>query len=241
MSVAEPQGIVSPQHRRVLAVDDEPHITELLSASLGFMGFEIRTAGTAREALALAGSFLPDVILLDVMLPDMEGLDVCRRLRDDGVDVPVLFLTAKDSIASKVGGLEAGGDDYITKPFSLEEVVARIRAILRRVDADGQGTSNVRQFADLEMDESAQLVWRQGNQVELSPTEFKLLRYLMMNPNRVLTKSQILDHVWQYQFGPGSTVLETFISYLRKKIDGYDPPLIHTRRGVGYVLRLPRT
>ncbi len=228
---ADPAGL------RVLAVDDEPHILELLSASLGFVGYEVRTASNAREALSQAASFAPEVVLLDVMLPDMDGFEVCRRLRADGIDVPVLFITARDSVASRVGGLEIGGDDYITKPFSLEEVVARIRAVVRRTRHDS--TSERLRYADLEMDEAAHLVWRQGTLIELSPTEFKLLRYLLLNPNRVLSKTQILDHVWQYQFGPDTTVVETFISYLRKKIDCFDPPLIHTKRGVGYVLRLP--
>ncbi len=223
---------------RVLVVDDEAHITDLLTMSLRFVGFEVTTAATAREGIRAATAAPVDVILLDVMLPDMEGFEVCRRLRAEGVWVPIIFLTARDAVENKVNGLTLGGDDYITKPFSLEELVARIRAVLRR-SGDGRQDSGRLRFADLELDEDSHMVWRQGTPIELSPTEFRLLNYLMLNPNRVLSKSQILDRVWQYDFDGDSGVVETFISYLRKKIDSFDPPLIQTRRGVGYMLRLP--
>ena len=223
---------------RILVVDDEPNITDLLSTALRYTGFSVAVASTGRQALTQATSFLPELILLDVMLPDLDGFEVCRRLRDDGVTVPVLFLTARDATEDKVGGLLIGGDDYVTKPFSLEEVVARIRAVLRRTRLDAGDTSRLR-FADLEMDEDTHQVRRAGQLIELSPTEFKLLRYLLLNANRVLSKSQILDHVWQYDFGGDANVVETYISYLRKKIDRMSQPLIHTVRGVGYSLRLP--
>jgi two-component system OmpR family response regulator len=219
-------------------VDDEPNITDLLSTALRYTGFSVAVASTGRQALTQATSFLPELILLDVMLPDLDGFEVCRRLREDGVTVPVLFLTARDATDDKVSGLLIGGDDYVTKPFSLEEVVARIRAVLRRTRLDVPDTSRLR-FSDLEMDEDTHQVRRAGQLVELSPTEFKLLRYLLLNANRVLSKSQILDHVWQYDFGGDANVVETYISYLRKKIDRMGQPLIHTVRGVGYSLRLP--
>jgi two-component system OmpR family response regulator len=231
-------GARQEQCARVLVVDDESHITDLLTMSLKFVGFEVTTASTAREGLRAATSAPVDVILLDVMLPDMEGFEVCKRLRSEGVWVPIIFLTARDALENKVNGLTLGGDDYITKPFSLEELVARIRAVLRRTGDHGQDSGRLR-FADLELDEDSHMVWRQGTPIELSPTEFRLLNYLMLNPNRVLSKAQILDRVWQYDFDGDSGVVETFISYLRKKVDSFDPPLIHTRRGVGYMLRLP--
>ncbi len=223
---------------RILVVDDEPNITDLLSTALRYTGFSVAVAATGRQALTQATSFLPELILLDVMLPDLDGFEVCRRLREDGVTVPVLFLTARDATEDKVSGLLIGGDDYVTKPFSLEEVVARIRAVLRRTRLDADETSRIR-FADLEMDEDTHQVRRAGRLIELSPTEFKLLRYLLLNANRVLSKSQILDHVWQYDFGGDANVVETYISYLRKKVDRMGQPLIHTVRGVGYSLRLP--
>jgi two-component system OmpR family response regulator len=234
-----------PAHRaRLLVVDDEPTIRELLSTSLRFAGFEVHTAADGQEALAQAERTRPDLVVLDVMLPDLDGFAVTRRLRERGRDVPVLFLTAKDDVADRVAGLTVGGDDYVTKPFSLEEVVARIRAVLRRSGAGADPGSGRLVFEDLELDEDAHEVRRAGTAVELSPTEFKLLRYLMLNPNRVLSKAQILDHVWNYDFGGEAGIVESYISYLRRKLDavaGEDgrpvAPLIHTRRGVGYVLR----
>jgi two-component system OmpR family response regulator len=236
---------VPAAHRaRLLVVDDEPTIRELLSTSLRFAGFEVHTAADGQEALAQAERTRPDLVVLDVMLPDLDGFAVTRRLRERGRDVPVLFLTAKDDVADRVAGLTVGGDDYVTKPFSLEEVVARIRAVLRRSGAGADPGSGRLVFEDLELDEDAHEVRRAGTAVELSPTEFKLLRYLMLNPNRVLSKAQILDHVWNYDFGGEAGIVESYISYLRRKLDavaGEDgrpvAPLIHTRRGVGYVLR----
>ncbi len=229
---------------RLLVVDDEPNIRELLATSLRFAGFEVHAAADGGSALRLARDTDPDLVVLDVMLPDMDGFTVTRRLREKGQHVPVLFLTARDDTADKVQGLTVGGDDYVTKPFSLEEVVARIRAILRRTAADDTVASSVLRYADLELDEDTHEVRRAGQLVELSPTEFKLLRYLMLNPNRVLSKAQILDHVWQYDWGGDANIVESYISYLRRKVDqltGPDGerlrPLIHTRRGVGYLLR----
>ena len=233
---------------RLLVVDDEPTIRELLSTSLRFAGFEVHTAADGAEALAQAERTRPDLVVLDVMLPDLDGFAVTRRLRERGRDVPVLFLTAKDDVADRVAGLTVGGDDYVTKPFSLEEVVARIRAVLRRAGAGADPASGRLVFDDLELDEDAHEVRRAGVPVELSPTEFKLLRYLMLNPNRVLSKAQILDHVWHYDFGGEAGIVESYISYLRRKVDAVTGPdgqpvrpVIHTRRGVGYVLRLAPT
>jgi two-component system, OmpR family, response regulator len=230
----------STPEARLLVVEDEPNIRELLSTSLRFAGFEVHTAGDGHSALKLAESTHPDLLVLDVMLPDMDGFSVTRRLRDQGRQVPVLFLTARDDTQDKVTGLTVGGDDYVTKPFSLEEVVARIRAVLRRTSglAGDEGARLV--FGDLEMDEDSHEVRRGGRAIDLSPTEFKLLRYLMLNPNRVLSKAQILDHVWDYDFRGESGIVESYISYLRRKIDADSPiPVIHTKRGVGYVLRMP--
>ncbi len=192
-------------------------------------------AASGREALGAVAETKPDLIVLDVMLPDLDGFEVCRRLRSDGVRVPVLFLTARDGMEDKVRGLTLGGDDYVTKPFSLEEVVARVRAILRR--ASGEMPTSVLRFADLEMDEDAHIVRRAGTSVDLSPTEYKLLRYMLVNSGRVVTRAQILDHVWEYDFGGEATVVETYVSYLRKKLDPLGEPLIKTVRGVGYALR----
>jgi two-component system, OmpR family, response regulator len=221
---------------RVLVVDDEENITYLLGTALRHFGFDVLTAASGREGLAKATDTKPDLVLLDVMLPDLNGFDVCRRLRDSGVQVPILFLTARDATEDKVRGLTLGGDDYVTKPFSLEEVVARVRAILRRsgrlVDAEPPLA-----YADLVMDDDAHQVRRDGQLVELSPTEYKLLRYLLANAGKVLSKAQILDHVWEYDFGGEATVVETYISYLRKKLDPLGPPLIQTVRGIGYALR----
>jgi two-component system OmpR family response regulator len=224
---------------RLLVVDDEPSIRELLTASLRFAGFEVFPAADGAEALKLAEQYRPDLVVLDIMLPDLDGFTVTRKLRERGRDVPVVFLTARDDTNDKVTGLTVGGDDYVTKPFSLEEVVARIRAVLRRTGVGGRPDSGRLVFHDLEMDEDSHDVRRAGTLIDLSPTEFKLLRYLMLNPNRVLSKAQILDHVWAYDFNGEAGIVESYISYLRRKIDAIDPPLIHTRRGVGYVLRLP--
>ena len=227
---------------RILVVDDEPNILELLAASLRFAGFEVQTAADGRSALEVARSFGPDLLVLDVMMPGMDGFDVLRSLRGGGSRTPVLFLTARDAAEDKVQGLTLGGDDYVTKPFSLEEVVARIRAVLRRTGAgDGSAARSGRlSFADVELDEDSHEAWKAGEPVQLSPTEFKLLRYFMQNPGRVLSKAQILDHVWQYDFGGDANVVESYVSYLRKKVDTTEPRLLHTLRGVGYVLRLPR-
>jgi two-component system, OmpR family, response regulator len=229
---------------RLLVVDDEPNIRELLATSLRFAGFEVHAAADGGSALRLARDVQPDLLVLDVMLPDMDGFTVTRRLRETGQHMPVLFLTARDDTADKVQGLTVGGDDYVTKPFSLEEVVARIRAILRRTAPDGRDEGNLITYADLELDEDSHEVHRAGQEIDLSPTEFKLLRYLMLNSGRVLSKSQILDHVWQYDWGGDANIVESYISYLRRKIDSLTaadgtrlPPLIHTKRGVGYLLR----
>ncbi|TML41448.1 MAG: response regulator transcription factor [Actinobacteria bacterium] len=230
---------MSDQGRRILVVDDDPYIADLVSAALRYEGFEVQVVGTGRDALAAAAGTRHDLLVLDVMLPDMEGLEVCRRLRMDGAHVPVLFLTARDATEDKVTGLTVGGDDYVTKPFSLEELVARIRAVLRRTGA-GVGVPGRLEFADLVMDEDTYEVWRHGTPIELTATEFNLLRFLLTNARRVLSKTQILDHVWSYDFGGDGNIVETYVSYLRKKIDRFEPPLIHTVRGVGYTLRLPR-
>ncbi|MGA2522089.1 MAG: response regulator transcription factor [Acidimicrobiales bacterium] len=224
---------------RILVVDDELYITDLLGAALRFEGFSVDTAGTGGEALSQAERGAHDLVLLDVMLPDIEGTEVCRRLRAQGVRTPVLFLTARDATEDKVGGLTAGGDDYVTKPFSLDELVARIHAVLRRTAPDRQAGQRL-QFADLEMDDETHEVWRQGALVDLTATEFNLLRYLLENARRVLSKAEILDNVWHYDFDGDPNIVETYISYLRKKVDCFSPPLIHTIRGVGYTLRLPR-
>ena len=225
---------------RLLVVEDEPNIRELLSTSLRFAGFEVVTAADGATALKLAETERPDLVVLDVMLPDMDGFAVTRRLRDQGRHMPVVFLTARDGTDDKVTGLTVGGDDYVTKPFSLEEVVARIRAVLRRTGGSNGSDVGRLVFADLELDEDSHEVRRAGRTIDLSPTEFKLLRYLMLNPNRVLSKAQILDHVWDYDFRGESGIVESYISYLRRKVDAEaSAPLIHTRRGVGYVMRLP--
>lgn len=233
-----PESEVATQ--RVLVVDDEKSISELITTSLRFVGFDVRTAATGAEALRVAEEFKPHALILDVMLPDLDGFEVCRQLREGGQEVGVLFLTAKDSTEDKIKGLTLGGDDYVTKPFSLEELVARLRALLRRtgVILSPIDEETIR-FADLELNEATHEVRRAGNLIDLSPTEFTLLRYLMINADRVVSKSQILDHVWQYDFRGDAGIVETYISYLRKKIDIYSPPLIHTVRGVGYRLRLP--
>jgi two-component system OmpR family response regulator len=226
------------EQQRVLVVDDERSIVDAVATALRYEGFDVEEAATGREALKAAETQRPDLIVLDIMLPDLDGLEVTRRLRQDGLRVPVLFLTARDSTEDKISGLTVGGDDYVTKPFSLAEVVARVRAILRRVRVSGEDESVLR-FADLVLDEETHEVWRAGQPVHLTATEFNLLRYFMLNPRRVLSKSQILDHVWQYDYDGGDNVVETYVSYLRKKIDRYGPPLIHTIRLVGYTLRQP--
>jgi len=225
---------------RLLVVDDEPNIVELLSASLRFAGFEVETAGDGAEALKLARTFRPDLVVLDVMMPDVDGFAVVRRMRENGQRIPVLFLTARDATEDKVTGLTLGGDDYVTKPFSLEELVARIRAVLRRTGGGiGPAAASRLSVADLDLDDDSHEVRRAGELVNLSPTEFKLLRYLMLNSGRVLSKSQILDHVWNYDFNGEANIVESYVSYLRRKIDTIEPRLIHTVRGVGYVLRVP--
>jgi len=223
---------------RLLVVEDDPNIVELLSASLRFAGFEVTAATNGAEAVAAARQVRPDLVVLDVMLPDLDGFEVIRRMRDGGVRTPVVFLTARDATEDKIRGLTLGGDDYVTKPFSLEELTARIRAVLRRSAMDRQESAKL-VFADLELDEESHEVRRGGKLVSLSPTEFKLLRYLLLNPNRVLSKAQILDHVWQYDFRGDDSIVESYISYLRRKVDNTEPRLIHTLRGVGYVLRQP--
>ena len=228
---------------RLLVVDDEPNILELLSASLRFAGFDVVTATNGEDALAQADATSPDLVVLDVMMPGLNGFDVARALRRGGNRVPVVFLTAKDSTEDRVEGLTIGGDDYVTKPFSLEEVVARIRAVLRRTS--GTSASSVPPTArltydDLVLDDDTHQVWKADAEVDLSPTEFKLLRYLLQNPGRVLSKRQILEHVWQYDFGGDGNVVESYVSYLRRKVDTGEPRLLHTVRGVGYVLRRPR-
>lgn len=229
----------------LLVVDDEPNIRELLATSLRFAGFDVHAAADGGAALRLAKQVQPDLLVLDVMLPDMDGFTVTRRLREKGQHVPVLFLTARDDTQDKITGLTVGGDDYVTKPFSLEEVVARIRAILRRTTGAEAESTSVLGYEDLELDEDSHEVRRAGQVIDLSPTEFKLLRYLMLNPGRVLSKAQILDHVWQYDWGGDANIVESYISYLRRKVDhiegasGPVAPLIQTKRGVGYMLRKP--
>lgn len=223
---------------RILVVDDEPAISELIATALRFLGFEVASAASGREALATAATFLPRLVILDVMLPDFDGFEVLRRLRSGGDHVPVIFLTARDEHESKMRGFTHGGDDYITKPFSLEELVARVRAILRRsAGASEDLPANRYRYADLEMDDEGRRVWRGGAIVSLSPTEYRLLRYLLLNAGRVLSREQILDHVWQYDYVGEASVVETYISYLRRKIDDREPKLIQTVRGFGYSLR----
>ena len=228
-----------PSGQRVLVVDDEPNLAEVVTMALRFQGFDVQTAGTGREALAAVSRFKPHLMVLDVMLPDMEGFEVASRLGAQRAGVPIIFLTARDATEDKVRGLSGGGDDYMTKPFSLEELVARIRTILRRT---GQATpeSSRLVFEDLELDEESREVTRAGALIELTATEYRLLRYLMLNPRRVMTRAQLLDHVWNYDFGGDGRVLETYISYLRKKLDAHGPSLIKTVRGVGYGLQAPR-
>jgi two-component system, OmpR family, response regulator len=228
----------SSPEAKLLVVEDEPNIRELLATSLRFAGFEVHVAADGATALKQAATHHPDLVVLDVMLPDMDGFTVTRKLRESGRILPIVFVTARDSVEDKVKGLTVGGDDYVTKPFSLEEVVARIRAVLRRTRGEIDDSATLR-FHDVELDEDTHEVRRGKRVIEVSPTEFKLLRYLMLNPNRVLSKAQILDHVWEYDFRGQSGIVESYISYLRRKVDVEEPALIQTRRGVGYVLRLP--
>jgi two-component system, OmpR family, response regulator len=231
--VAELEGA-----QRVLVVDDEPSITDAVATSLRYEGFEVEEASSGRTALAIAQERTPDLIVLDVMLPDLDGLGVTRRLRADGIRVPILFLTARDALEDKIAGLTIGGDDYVTKPFALAEIIARVRVIMRRAYGDADEDSTLR-FADVEMDERAHEVRRAGVRIQLTATEFNLLRYFLLNQRQVLSKSQILDHVWHYDFGGEANVVETYVSYLRKKLERHGPPLIHTVRLVGYALREP--
>jgi len=229
---------------RVLVVDDEPNIRELVQVALKFYGCAVTTGATGNDALRLAATDRPDLIVLDVMLPDLDGFEVCRRLRASDNEVPIIFLTARDTTSDTVTGLALGGDDYITKPFSVEALVARVRAVLRRArrkpggDGNGAGGSILR-VGDLELDEDHWTVRRAGTTVDLSPTEFRLLAYLMRNQGLMLTRKQLLENVWGWEYGGQSQVLETYVSYLRHKLDPLGPPLIHTQRGVGYSLRLP--
>jgi two-component system, OmpR family, response regulator len=226
-------------HGELLVVDDEPFLRDAVAASLRFLGFGVSTAETGAEALRLARHQPFDLVVLDVMLPDIDGFDVMRRLRRDGREVPVIFLTARDTQADKVAGLTLGGDDYMTKPFGLEELAARIRTVLRRTrPAEGPP---VLTFADVELDQESYEVRRSGHLISLSPTEFRLLRYLMLNPGRVLTRAQLIDHVWNYDFRGSTTVVSTYVAYLRRKLARYGPQVIHTQRGIGYRLRVPRS
>jgi two-component system, OmpR family, response regulator len=230
---------VSDGRSRVLVVDDEPNIVDVVSMALRHHGFEVAEAYTGMAALSQVREWRPDVLVLDIMLPDIDGFEVARRLAAEHADVPIVFLTARDTVPDKVWGLETGGGDYVTKPFSLEELVARLQNIVRRAGTQGDQPGRL-VFADLHLDEETREVDRGGRSIELTDTEFRLLRYLMRNPRRVLTRAQLLEHVWSYDFGGDARVLETYVSYLRKKVDVDDVPLLHTVRGVGYSLRLPR-
>jgi two-component system OmpR family response regulator len=223
---------------QILVVDDEPSIVDAVATTLRYEGFEVVEATTGRAALAAVAASAPDLMVLDVMLPDLDGREVVRRLRLDGLRVPVLFLTARDAVEDRIAGLTLGADDYMVKPFSLAEVVARARAILRRTKVDS-GDTGVLVFADVVLDERSHEVLRGGHAVALTATEFNLLRFFMLNPRRVLSKDQIVDHVWSYDFGGDSRVVETYVSYLRRKLEPFGAPLIHTLRQVGYVLRDP--
>lgn len=226
---------------KVLVVDDEPNIVELLTVSLKFQDFDVRTANSGADALRIAREFQPDAYILDVMMPGMDGFELLGKLRAEGLDGPVLYLTAKDSVDQRIHGLTIGADDYVTKPFSLEEVITRLRVILRRgaITEESPQSATVT-YHDLELNDDTHEVTKSGELIELSPTEFNLLRYLMLNAEVVLSKSKILDNVWHYDFGGDGNVVESYISYLRRKVDTGDTPLIHTVRGVGYVLRKPR-
>ncbi len=222
---------------RILVIDDEPSLVDSVSTALRYEGFDVTEATTGRAGLLAAQSQPPDLIVLDVMLPDLDGFAIATRLRREGIESPILFLTARDSLQDKAVGFESGADDYMTKPFSLAEVVMRVRAILRRTAAGSRDPGRLLRFADLELDLDAHLVSRAGTEIPLTATEFKLLEYFMTNPGRVLSKSQILDHVWHYDFEGDSNICETYVSYLRRKLNEHGPTLIHTVRLVGYVLR----
>ncbi|HVQ89146.1 MAG TPA: response regulator transcription factor [Actinomycetes bacterium] len=230
-----------PRRVRALVVDDEPNITELIKTVLGYEGWEVRTADSGQDALSAMNSFDPDIVVLDVMLPDLTGFEVLQQFRRSGYDAPVLFLTARDATEDRVHGLTLGGDDYVTKPFSLDEVVARLHALLRRAGLSEGGRDHVLQVADLVLDEDSREVRRGDEPIDLTKTEFELLRFLMTNARRVMSKAQILDRVWNYDFGGQDNIVELYIGYLRRKIDRDREPLIHTVRGVGYVLRPSRT
>jgi two-component system OmpR family response regulator len=235
MAAQLPQTGTTTAH--VLVADDEPAITDLLSTALRYMGYQVTTAASGHAALEAAATVHPDLVVLDVMLPDLDGFEVCRRLRAQRDFVPVIFLSARDSEDDRVTGFVRGGDDYVTKPFSLEELTLRIGALLRRVRGGAEGEAARLRYRDLEMDEDRHQVWRGGREILLSPTEFRLLRYFLLNPERVLSKQQILDHVWQYDFNGEDNVVETYVSYLRRKLDDTDPKLLRTVRGSGYGLR----
>jgi two-component system OmpR family response regulator len=237
-TMTEMQAVERESKHKILVVDDEPSIVDAVATALRYEDYLVEEAGTGREALSTVARFDPDLIVLDWMLPDIEGIEVGRRLRAQGYKTAVLFLTAKDATENKVEALRAGGDDYVTKPFSLAEIVARVRAVLRRTRED---EDEVLRFADLTLNEETREVWRGEEPVELTRTEFDLLRFFMLNPRRVLTKRQILDNVWHYDFGGDPNVVETYVSYLRKKLDRLGPPLIRTIRLVGYALREPET
>ena len=232
----------APDAPTILAVDDEQHIRELLRMGLSMQGFRVIEAAAGREAIELVERERPDLIVLDVMLPDLDGFEVAKRLRRSSGqhrETPIIFLTARDATADRIAGLKLGSDDYVTKPFSIEELVERVRAVLRRSGGTGPGQSRL-EFADLILDEETRDVWRAGELIALTPTEYRLLHYLLSNARRVMTRKQILENVWDYDFTSNASVLETYVSYLRQKVDIHDPPLIHTVRGVGYSLRLPR-
>ena len=239
MPPAQPAPLTRPDGTalKVLTVDDEPSLTELLAMAMRYEGWEVTTAATGNDAVRAARAIKPDAIVLDMMLPDFDGLEVMRRIRTEQPDVPVIFLTAKDGVTDRITGLTAGGDDYVTKPFSLEEVIARLRGLLRRSGATTVQPETQLVVGDLILDEDSHEVTRAGENINLTATEFELLRYLMRNPKRVLSKAQILDRVWNYDFGGQANVVELYISYLRKKIDAGRAPMIHTMRGAGYVLR----
>jgi two-component system OmpR family response regulator len=226
---------------RVLVVDDEPNITELVSLGLRYEGFDVSSAHDGRGALRAVRELKPELVILDVTMPDIDGLEVVRRMRAENIWIPVMFLTARDAVEDKIAGLTVGGDDYIAKPFSLDELVARVRAMVRRNHlATRQVESGVLRYADLVLDEDRLEVSRGSRPISLTPTEYRLLRFLLLNAGHVVSKAQILDHVWEYDFGGDGNVVETFISYLRKKIDVEEPPLIQTVRGFGYALRAPQ-
>ena len=225
---------------RVVVVDDEASLTDLLGMALRYEGWEVRSAADGHSAIALVRQFRPDVVVLDVMLPDLDGLEVLRRLRADGADIPILFLTAKDALDDRIAGLTAGGDDYVTKPFSLEELVARLRGLIRRsARVISEASDPILQVGDLVLNEESYEVRRGDRPIELTATEFELLRCLMRNPRRVMSRMQILDRVWSYDFGGQANVVELYISYLRKKIDAGHEPMIRTVRGVGYMIKAP--